>query len=205
MVGRCPTQLALAAAHARWQAPARPPPLPSPPALLPLCFFDLTGGRLYSHQRAHVGMDSTHPPTHPPQALPSSLHCTPLRQVDARALTRELMRLHFGAVLATGEACMLPLGGRRLLLRVTGCNTLDAEAQEEELAYHCFRGEPGGVVGFWTLGWVEGILDAGAEEERLAYHCFRSEHPAECVSGQMGRLTGKQLAHCWVVAAHSPI
>lgn len=55
-------------------------------------------------------------------------------------MTRELLRLHFGAVLALGEACVLSLGGRRLLLRVTGCNTLDAEAQEEAVGYHCYRG-----------------------------------------------------------------
>jgi hypothetical protein len=65
---------------------------------------------------------------------------TPTAQVDARALTRELLRRYFGLVLALNEACLLHLDGRRLLLRVTATNTLDAEAQEEQLAYHCFRG-----------------------------------------------------------------
>ena len=65
---------------------------------------------------------------------------TPAAQVDARALTRELLRRYFGLVQALNEACLLHLDGRRLLLRVTATNTLDAEAQEEQLAYHCFRG-----------------------------------------------------------------
>lgn len=55
------------------------------------------------------------------------------------------MRLHFGSVLAAGEACVLRVGGRHLLLRLARVNTLDAEAQEAELAYHCFRGKGTGV------------------------------------------------------------
>lgn len=66
----------------------------------------------------------------------------PLLQVDARALVRELLRLHFGAVLAVGQACVLAsTGGHRLLLRVTSANVLDEAAREEALGYHCFRGE----------------------------------------------------------------
>ncbi|KAI7845581.1 hypothetical protein COHA_000869 [Chlorella ohadii] len=61
-------------------------------------------------------------------------------QVDARAVTRELLLRYFGCVLALSEAIVLVVGGRRLLLRVTATNSLDAEAQEERVAYHCFRG-----------------------------------------------------------------
>ncbi len=63
-----------------------------------------------------------------------------LPQVDARAVTRELLLRYFGCVLALSEAIVLVVGGRRLLLRVTATNSLDAEAQEERVAYHCFRG-----------------------------------------------------------------
>lgn len=70
---------------------------------------------------------------------PSSITCL---QVDARALARELLRLHFGAVLAVGQACVLGAAdGRRLLLRVTSANVLDEGAREEALGYHCFRGK----------------------------------------------------------------
>lgn len=61
--------------------------------------------------------------------------------MDARAVTRELLLRYFGCVLALSEAIVLVVGGRRLLLRVTATNSLDAEAQEERVAYHCFRGE----------------------------------------------------------------
>lgn len=61
--------------------------------------------------------------------------------MDGRAVTRELLLRHFGCVLALSEAIVLVVGGRRLLLRVTATNSLDAEAQEERVAYHCFRGE----------------------------------------------------------------
>ncbi|KAI3433794.1 hypothetical protein D9Q98_003599 [Chlorella vulgaris] len=61
-------------------------------------------------------------------------------QVDVRALTRELLRLCFRAVLAVNEVLVLAVGGRQLLLRITATNTLDAEAQDEGVAYHCYRG-----------------------------------------------------------------
>lgn len=76
---------------------------------------------------------------------PSPARPRPL-QVDARGVTRELLRLYFGAVLALNEACVLDVGGRRLLLRVTACNTLEAEAREEAVGYHCYRGG-------WWVGW----------------------------------------------------
>ena len=75
-------------------------------------------------------------PAFPPVPLPLA---TPAAQVDARVLIRELLCQCFGLVLALKEACLPHLDGRRLLLRVTATNTLDAEAQEEQLAYHCFR------------------------------------------------------------------
>lgn len=68
-------------------------------------------------------------------------------QLDAREVSRGLLRLYFGLVLALNEACVLRVGGRRLLLRVTAADTLDAAAREEAVGYHCFRGEP-------TLGCV---------------------------------------------------
>lgn len=57
---------------------------------------------------------------------------------------RELLRLYFGLVLALNEACVLHAGGRRLLLRVTAADTLDAAAREDAVGYHCFRGEARG-------------------------------------------------------------
>ena len=51
-----------------------------------------------------------------------------------------MVRLYLGLVLALNEACVLRVGGRRLLLRVTAANTLDEEAREEAVGYHCFRG-----------------------------------------------------------------
>jgi hypothetical protein len=61
--------------------------------------------------------------------------------VDARDVYRELLRLYFGLVLALNEACVLHAGGRRLLLRVTAADTLDAAARADAVGYHCFRGE----------------------------------------------------------------
>lgn len=58
-------------------------------------------------------------------------------------MTRELMRLYFGAVLALGQACVLSVGSARLLLRVAATDTLDAEAREEAVGYHCYRGGAG--------------------------------------------------------------
>ncbi len=61
--------------------------------------------------------------------------------MDAKALTRELLRLYFGSVLALNEACLICVGGCQLLLRITATNMLDAESQDEVVAYHCYRGE----------------------------------------------------------------
>lgn len=84
----------------------------------------------------------------PPAAVAHpEINCLAALQVDARALTRELLRLHFGLVLALNEACVLEVGARQLLLRITATNTLDAEAQEEAVAYHCYRGEVRGGRG----------------------------------------------------------
>ncbi|PSC67239.1 cytochrome b5 [Micractinium conductrix] len=73
-------------------------------------------------------------------------------QVDARQLAKQLLRSRFSTVLALGEAVVLPWpaggssdggdagGGARLLLRVTAVHTLDQQAREEAVGYHCYRG-----------------------------------------------------------------
>lgn len=96
------------------------------------------------------GWDFASPPV-PPHALATW-------QVDAREVEREFQRRYLGRVLALSEACVLGLpcsgcdgdgaaareegreGGPKLLLRVTATNTLDRDAQEEHLNYHCYRG-----------------------------------------------------------------
>ena len=85
-----------------------------------------------------------------PPPSPGAPPCTP--QVDARQLAKQLLRSRFSTVLALGEAVVLPWpaggssdggdagGGARLLLRVTAVHTLDQQAREEAVGYHCYRG-----------------------------------------------------------------
>ena len=101
--------------------------------------------------------------------------------MDARALTRELLLRYFGSVLALSEAIVLVVGGRRLLLRVTGTNSLDAEAQEERVAYHCFRGErvvsSGAEVSRGGPATSHGALPAATHTVRRSMQAVRPMHP----------------------------
>ena len=60
--------------------------------------------------------------------------------LDAALLGPCFAKQWFGRVLAVNEVALLTHAGHLLLLRVTAADTLDAEAQAEELGYHCFRG-----------------------------------------------------------------
>ena len=76
-----------------------------------------------------------------PHASPGHRNPVPCNlSLDAREVARELMRTHAGNMLSNGQLIPLTVCGCGLLLRVSGTNTLDAEAQSEAVGYHCFRG-----------------------------------------------------------------
>ena len=60
--------------------------------------------------------------------------------LDAALLGPHFAKQWFGRVLAVNEVALLAHAGHQLLLRVTAADTLDAEAQAEQLGYHCYRG-----------------------------------------------------------------
>ncbi|KAL4437011.1 hypothetical protein ABPG75_004150 [Micractinium tetrahymenae] len=66
--------------------------------------------------------------------------------------------------------------GLKLLLRVTATNTLDAEAQEEQLGYHCYRGllTPETQIFFHTPGQL-----AGSQQQQQQRQQQQREHASE--------------------------
>lgn len=61
-------------------------------------------------------------------------------QVDERRLAQALVKQHLGRVLAVGQLLVVQWQGADIVARISMTNTLDAAAQEEAVAYHCFRG-----------------------------------------------------------------
>ena len=91
-------------------------------------------------------------------------------QVDAGKLRQALSKQLFGRVVAANELVLVHVEGRALLVRITEVNSLDEEAREEALSYHCFRG----LVTPETLIW---ITDKGAQTSSHHVHggCHLSE------------------------------
>jgi len=112
-------------------------------------------------------------------------------QADAREVTRELLKRYLGLVLALNEACVLVLGGRRLLLRVTATDTLDAESQEEQLGYHCYRG---GDTGWW---WCGACVRACRGGDSPAWHLYCTCIAPACSCDVYGMCEGVR----WLVDA----
>lgn len=83
-------------------------------------------------------------------------------QVDGGRLRQALSKRLFGRVVAANELVMVHVDGLALLVRITEVNTLDEEAREEALSYHCFRG----LVTPETILWV---TDGGAQPDVLQH------------------------------------
>ena len=82
--------------------------------------------------------------------------------MDAGRLRQALSGRLFGRVVAANELVLVQVDGLALLVRVAEVNTLDEEAREAALSYHCFRG----LVTPETALWV--TADGGAQAQRCA-------------------------------------
>ena len=72
-----------------------------------------------------------------------------LQEVDAHSLARTLGKQLLGRVVAVNEVVTSQVSGTDWVIRITAADTLDHEARQEAIGYHCYRGRVTPETSFW--------------------------------------------------------
>jgi len=70
-------------------------------------------------------------------------------EVDAAVLSNLLAKQLLGQVIAVNEGIVAEVSGAELLVKIRAADSLDAEAREEAVGYHCYRGLVTPETTFW--------------------------------------------------------
>ena len=81
-----------------------------------------------------------------------------LQEVDADLLTKTLGKQLLGRVVAVNEVVTSRVSGADLVIRFTATDTLDHEARQEAIGYHCYRGRVTPETSFWLTKCRRGGL-----------------------------------------------